>query len=238
MTPIDYGRSFAIGAGASNECRFWIESRLRVIDEEDDSVEDYLQGASCKSEDTFAAADLFQQDNNDFLPVFGPEHGIIFRRKAYRNENYKSCLLDDDMFGGVARHLGEAENARELMTNEDVREATYQMSPIIAQVEIANPDTGLSAIMECPVKTMNTRREGDNYQVDTGPLVFPDLSRRCTRQVESMNLAFVAFNAFHFADFVLEQPTEITSKSGEMAWSVYHFSELITLESVNRLFAV
>ena len=238
MTPIDYGRSFVIGTGASNECRFWIESRLRIIDEQEGCVEDYLQGASCKSEDTFAAADLFQPDNYDFLPVFGPEHGIIFRRKAYMNDNYKSTLPNDDMFGGVVQHLVEAGDAGELVTNEAVREATYKSSPIVAQVEIADTATGLRAIMECPVKTMNTHREGDHYQVDTGPLVFPDLSRRYGLRVESMALAFVAFNVPHFADFVLERPTAIASDSGAADSSVHHFSEVRTLKSVNRLFAL
>ena len=237
MTPIDYGRSFVIGTAASNECRFWIESRLRFIDEHG-IVEEYLQGGSCKSENTFVAADLFQPDNYDFLPVFGPELGIYFRRKAYRNENYKSYVPNDKMFGGVTKHLVEAGHARELVTNEEVREATYRMSPIVAQIEIANPDTGLRAIMECPIKTINTEKGGDHYQVDSGPLIFPDLSQRVKRRVELLSLAFVAFNAPHFADFVLEKPTEITPDSGEASCQVHHFSELISLGSVNRLFAL
>ena len=58
--------------------------------------------------------------------------------------------------------------------------------------------------MEYPVKTMNTNRANDIYQVDTGPVAFPDLSQRHARHVDALSLAFVVFNAPHFADFVLE----------------------------------
>jgi len=237
MTPLDYGRSFVIGTGtgSTNECRFWIESRLRIID--GDTTEDYLQGASCKSEHTFVATDLFQEDNYDFLPIFGREHGIIFRRKAYLNDNYKSYVAYEDLFGGVSEHLVEASQAQLLETTEQVREATHRFAPIVAQTEIADESTGLRAILECPVKTMNTQRDIDMYQVDTGPILFPDLSHRHARHVEAIALAFVAFNVPHFADFVVERPTEIESDGGESC-QVHHYSELISLLSVNRLYAL
>lgn len=237
MTPIDYGRSFTIGTGtgSTNECRFWIESRLRIIDGE--ATEEYLQGASCKSEHTFAANDLFQEDNYDFLPIFGPEHGIIFRRKAYLNEPYKSYVPYADLFGGVAEHLEEAPQAQLLETTDEVREATYRFAPIVAQTEIADESTGLRAILEGPVKTMNTQRDINMYQVDTGPVLFPDLSRRYARQVESIALAFVAFNVPDFADFVVERPTEIQTDAGTSC-RVHHYSELVSLPSANRLYAL
>ena len=100
MTPLDYGRSFILGNGPQNEVRFWVESRTRIIDEETGQCKDYVQTGSCKSEDTFAAKNLFYQDNYDFLPIFGPDDGIIFRRKAHLTSGYKSCLLSTKMWNG------------------------------------------------------------------------------------------------------------------------------------------
>ena len=54
LAPLDYGRSFLLGKAPSNEVRFWVESRTRLIDEQTGDVEDYLQVGSCKSENTFA----------------------------------------------------------------------------------------------------------------------------------------------------------------------------------------
>ena len=58
--------------------------------------------------------------------------------------------------------------------------ATYVDSPDRIQesvdTQVRNEETGLQAIMEYPVKTMNTNRANDIYQVDTGPVAFPDLT--------------------------------------------------------------
>ena len=97
--------------------------------------------------------------------------------------------------------------ARELTTQEEILEATYAHEPLVSQTEIAGPGTGLRAVIEAPVKTMNTRRGPGIYQVDTGPVVLPDLSRRPERSADALRLAFVAFNVPGFADFVVEVPT-------------------------------
>jgi hypothetical protein len=116
MNVIDYGRSFVCTSADFNSPRFWIESRCRIIDDESGTTEDFYQCGSCKSEDTFAEKDLFYEDNYDFLPVFGREHGIMFRRKAWLNENYKTVYPVGDMWGGPRLHVVEPADVRELAT--------------------------------------------------------------------------------------------------------------------------
>ncbi len=234
MNPLDYGWSFVIGNGPENEVRFWVESRTRLIDDVAGTEEDYLQCASCKSEATFAARDLFQDDNYDFLPVFGPIWGVVFRRKAYLNQGYRETRLAQGWWNGQRTDLVEGA-ARELETNAVIREAIYNNERIVAQTEIKDSTSGLRAIIESPVKTMNTNREQDMYQVDTGPVLLPDLKRN-ERSVDGLRLAFVAFNVPHFADFVVEVPTAIGN--APTGTEVHHYSERISLAATNRLYAV
>jgi hypothetical protein len=91
--------------------------------------------------------------------------------------------------------------------------------------------------MECPVKTMNVSLEKELYQVDTGPIAFPDLTKRYERWIESLRLAFVAFNAPHFADFVVEQPTPVI-ENGQEVCKIHHYSKPFSLPATNRLLAV
>ncbi len=238
MTPLDYGRSYLLGTWPENEVRFCVESRTRIIDEREGTSEEYIVCASCKSEDTFAEKNLFYEDNYDFLPIFGPEFGLIFRRKAWLNPNYRSCQKTEEMFDGPLYHLVEGRSPEELTSNEAVLEATHEWHPVIAQTEITNEATGLSAVIEYPVKTMNTRRRGTVYQVDTGPIAFPELGKRVDRLVDTIFLAFVAFNAPHFADFVIEEPTSIVLPQGTGEAHVYHYSRRISLAAVNRLYAI
>jgi hypothetical protein len=234
VNPLDYGRSFIIGNGPANEVRFWVESRTRLIDERTGTYEDYLQCGSCKSENTFAEKDLFQEVNYDFLPVFGPQWGVVFRRQAQLEENYHEIRPAAEWWNGQEYHLQEGK-ARELASNAEILEATYTNVPIIAQVEIADTGSGLRAFVECPVKTMNTNRERLQYQVDSGPVMLPDLERH-ERSVEGLRLAYVAFNVPQFADFVVEAPTVIGKVSATA--EVYHYSDLISLQTTNRLFAL
>jgi hypothetical protein len=218
--------------------RFWIESRTRFIDDDRGIVEDYYQCASCKSEDTFATKDLFQADNFDFLPIFGPELGVIFRRKAWLNPNYKTIKPANEMWEGAlydgVRYPPVVLDLDEYSLEEPqaIANATHAYAPIVAQVEIRNDQTRQRVILEHPVKTMNINREQGMFQTDTGPLAFIDLTERVERAVDAMSLAFCAFNARHFADFVVEEPTQL-----EGGAKVYHYSRRVSLPSVNRLFS-
>ena len=84
---------------------------------------------------------------------------------------------------------------------------------------------------------MNIDEKADIYQVDTGIILFPDLSKRYDPQIETFSLAYVAFNAPHFADFVIEKPTAIIEDGVEVA-QVYHYSEIRSLEAKNTVFCI
>ena len=237
MDCMDYAKSFIAGKAPWNSVRFWVESRTRVVDETTGASEDYYQCASCKSEDTFAEKELFYDDNYDFLPIFGPQFGLIFRRRACLNENYRSCVKAEELWDGQDCHIVERPDAQLLTTNAAVRKASARWLPLVARTEIRNEETHMRAIVECPVKTINIHEERDLYQVDTGPIAFPDLSRRWERTVDSLSLAFVAFNAPHFACFVIEEPTLVPEKHGGPC-RVCHYSKRVTLPATNTLYAL
>ena len=237
MTPLDYSKTYLLGTNPENEVRFWVESRTRVIDTRRGKIEDFIQCASCKSEDTFADQNLFLRDNYDFLPIFGPEYGLIFRRKAWLNPNYRSCLKTTDMFGGPTKHLQEHTGYKNLITAEEIIRFTHEFHPVVAQTEIHNDETELRAIIEYPVKTLNIRKSDNVYQIDTGPVAFPDIGKRYERLVDSISLAFVAFNAAHFADFIVEESTPIDNNQDTVETHVYHYSRRISLAASNSLYA-
>ena len=235
MECIDYGRSFLAGKAPWNSVRFWIESRTRVVDERSGAVEDYYQCGSCKSEDTFAEKNLFYDDNYDFLPVFGPRWGVVFRRRAHLNENYRSCVEVEKLWDGQDYHVVVSKGARTLQTNAEIREACAAWLPLVSRTEIEAKDAGLRVIVECPVKTINIHSEKDLYQVDTGPVALPDLAERHEPVVAGFSLAFIAFNRPDTAYLVIEAPTPI---EGGKAAMVYHYSKLVDLPARNTLLAV
>lgn len=237
MNVIDFGRSFVRGKAPGNAARFWIESRTRIFDQQGDRTEEYHQCGACKSENTFARSDLFVEDNYDFIPIWGRQSGIIFRSHAQEHEAYREVRDGADcLWGGPVWHLVERD-AREVRTAAEIRDATHAFLPLVAETEIRNDDTRMRAVIQYPVKTMNVLEAEDIHQVDTGPVAFPDLSRRRDRLAEHIWLAFVAFNAEHFADFVIEAPTPI-HVDGRAVARVPHYSRIVSLAARNRLFAM
>lgn len=230
---LDYGRSFLSGKASWNRVRFLVESRTTIIDDKTGRREVYYQCASCKSENTFAAKDLFMAGNYDFLPVFGPEWTLIFRRKAAANPSYREIKRSAEAWGGQTMGLRPAKGARPLPTVEKVRQATHAGWPLVAVTEVHFAETGLRAVMEFPVKTMNIEDGKNLYQVDTGPVAYPDLTRSYERWADSISLAFVAFNTEGFADFILEAETPIAGGTGR----VHHYSRIVTHAAKNRLIA-
>lgn len=233
MAPLDYGRSFICNTAAMNSVRFWVESRTRVMDDTSGAVTDYYQCGSCKSENTFAERDLFMAENYDFLPILGVGHWLVFRRPAGLSETYRTIKATDKMWGEPVLRLKEVPEATELVSWEQIRDATAAVAPIVTQTEMADAETGLRAIIECPCKTMNVSLEKQLFQVDTGPVAFPDLTRRYDPPIDCLSLAFIAFNAPHFADFVVEQPTPVQGDC-----QTYHYSKPFSLPAKNRVFAL
>jgi hypothetical protein len=235
---IDYGRCFVQGKAKWNRVRFEIESRARILDDQTGTYEDFYQCASCKAEQTFAARDLFSSPNNfDFLVVFGDVNNIQFRRTAHFNPEYRQVIKTNKMWEGHLVNRREPRTSRVLPTTEAIRQATHEGLRLVAQTEIANPALGLRAIVDFPIKTMNIHDGKDLYQVDTGPVAYPDLSQRYTRLVDSISLAFVAFYQPSIADFIIEDETPIEYFGREVT-RVHHYARTVSVPVRNQIFAI
>ncbi len=232
---LDYRRSFICGTSELNSVRFWIESRTTITDSSTGNSTVFYQCASCKSENTFGEKDLFYPDNYDFLPILGGGHWLLFRRQArLEAERYRETVVSPNGWGEPRLLLHEGANVRVLDAWEQIRDATAQGVPLVLQTELVNEDTSLKAVIECPVKTMNISLEKKMYQTDTGPIVFPDLTRKTEPLINCLSLAFVAFNQSHFADFVIEQPTSVMEDEVELC-KIHHYSNPISLPATNRI---
>ena len=235
LTCLDYGRSFICNTADFNRVRFWVESRTVLIDGE--SRTEFYQCGSCKSENTFGEKDLFYGDNYDFLPILGEGHWLVFRRTARLNPKYREIKAVEGMWGPPDLKLREAKKVTVLDSFEKIRDFSAAAVPIVSRTELSDEQTGLRAIIEAPVKTLNISIDRSMYQVDTGPIGYPDLSQRFEPRIDCLKLAFVAFNAPHFADFVVEQPTAVVEDEQEKC-RIHHYSSPFSKPAKNTLLAV
>ncbi|MCE9527172.1 MAG: hypothetical protein K8R36_14090 [Planctomycetales bacterium] len=209
LTCLDYGRSFICNTASFNAVRFWVESRTVLIDGEQRF--EFYQCGSCKSENTFGKENLFLAENYDFLPILGDGYWLVFRRTAKLNPTYRSFKKIEDIWGPANLKLREARKLTVLDSFEQIRDATAAATPLVSRTEIQDENTG--------------------------PVALPDLSKRYEPRIDSLRLAFVAFNAPHFADFVIEQPTKVIEEEQEKC-QIHHYSGPISLKAKNTLLAV
>ena len=162
---LDYGRSFICGTVPMNNVRFWVESRTTIFDDQARTSTVFYQCASCKSENTFGEKDLFLSDNYDFLPIFGGGHWLIFRRPARISPTYRTTYKSTELWGEPTMILHAAAELTRLDTFESIRGATAAGLPIVTQTEIRNDQTGLRAVIECPVSVLQVgNRVAEDFQ--------------------------------------------------------------------------
>jgi hypothetical protein len=233
MDCLDYRKSFLRGTVAANNVRLWIESRVTIFDESNGTSTIFYQCASCKAEDTFSSGPLFFDDNYDFLPIFGDSKWLVFRRRSRVANDYRISYAPGALLGEPELLLAWGINVRKLTTWDDVLGASKSAAPIVSQTEIFDRNTKMRALVECPVKSLNISPELQMYQVDTGPVIFPDLKMRDAALIDRLHLAFVAFNNSTNAYFLIEVPTEIACEPSTP--QVYHYSKQIGFSNARNV---
>ncbi len=231
MTVYDYGRSFVtfVTPNRGNNARLQVESVCSLTDRRSGKTTDYFFYASCKSEHTFAERDLFIEENYDFCGIFSDEEYVIFRTHSTHTDRFRDEGVWRERFQDIRFDMVSVE-AEELDGTPAMVQASLDNVPLVGRVEIG--EGNLSAAIEFPIKTMNANDIRPIYQVDTGPLPFPDFSANVDLHIKRLSPAYVAYNAPDFADFVVQQPVSV---GGVM---VTHYSNPVSLPAKTSVLAV
>jgi hypothetical protein len=265
MNPIDYGRSFTIAGGErpGNVPRFWIDSRTRIIDDANETYEDYYRTDACVTERTFGAGQIFPEYTYMGSRIWGSEKTWFYRHKEeaevlISNTRPQAMVYESDSIWGPVRHHLVDADVEEIEDDSEILEATREGRVLIGQTEIQNAERKLRAIFEFPIKTMNTvGRDGFEwlgsinsyapvdpgnraavYQVDTGPIAFAHLDREFESHHERIQMAYVAFNAPDLASFMLFEPASLLDDDGNVKARVNGYHKPVLLPATNRVYAL
>ena len=252
MSAIDYANSYMTWFGALNGSmsRILLDAMCTLIDDEKGTEDAYYLIAPCRSEHTHSDGQLLTMPNYDFRGIFGEREYTLIRTHWVGNPDY----LDDpgfdntggrtpvevglwkDRWDDVQLDIRTFEDVRELHTDDDVVEQTLRNVPLIGQTELRDETSGLRAVLEYPIKTMNVLKTPIRYQVDTGPLIVPDFSLTPEFQIERFDIAHVVYNQPDKGEFILRKPRDIARKDGSV-WTVDDYSEIKVYSGQNRVFA-
>lgn len=221
---------------ALNNARVLLESRLRVTERATGRVQTFVLGASCKTERVGADVDRWLLPNADFMPIFSNDTFMqikTFVRAGTRAQAYPpgsgeqndrlsvpiAETFDSVHFDLVEYPAAHLDGAREIV------EATLANRPLIGLIQFTVG--GFQAQLEFPVKTMNANERDWIYQTDTGPVLFPDLSREPGDLLPGLEVAYVALNSPDWADFIVRTRTRVTDDV-----DVFHYATPIRLNDI------
>ena len=222
-----------------NNARIQVECRCRIEEKANSKTQEFVLGASCKTERVGVERDVWTEPNADFAPIFSDEHFMslkTFSRADVEVDLYppgsgkqsiRQTGLIADTFDSVRIDLVQSEG--ELLTSpEAIVEATLANHRLVARSTIATDR--YSAVIEYPVKTMNANERDWVYQTDTGPILFPDLSVEPESLLEHLELAFAAFNCPDWIELIVRVPTQVAEDV-----SVFHYDRSVRLDAKNEV---
>ena len=223
-----------------NSVRIQFDARCELTDEKTGNVDEFFLITPCRGEWMYRPDVLFA--NNDANP--NREYCGVWSRTEFMGfggdgqtgqEQTRTVNSIEERYSEFGLTLRHFEETLELKDAEQIIEATHASLPLVGRTEIWDYNRETRAMVEYPVKTINLHPERKRFQVDTGPVLFPDLSLSVERSIERFYLAFVGYNTLDMAEFILRVPTtlHVNGKVAHMA----HYSDSRRMEAKNALFS-
>jgi hypothetical protein len=223
-----------------NNARIQLEARCLIHDRQRGSTTEYVLGAACKAEQVGVPVDIWHQPNADFCCILSHEDfltlkswdknnkGVMFYPPSRGPQPERQLGKVAEAFDRVRIHV-RMEEGELLSSTAAIVRATLADELLVGRVEFTALER-YECTLEFPVKTINASERDNIYQTDTGPIIFPDFSAPFDHIMETFQLAYVAYNAPDWAEFILRVPTPLTEEI-----SVNHYSKSVHLATKNAI---
>jgi hypothetical protein len=223
-----------------NNARIQIECRCTIADLTTRQREEFVLGASCKTERVGEERDLWLQPNADFAPIYsersfmhlktydrvGQSMAFYLSSRGEQSDRFSGSV--GDAFDNVRIDLTTVD-ALALRSTDDIVTATLSNQPLVAHTRLVTDRYQVD--LEYPIKTMNVNERENIYQTDTGPVLLPDLTRDFDDLINGFELAYCAFNNPSWIEFLVRAPSEVAPGT-----SVYHYCKPVRYEAQSSLY--
>ena len=220
--------------------------RARCIVETESRTETFYLTHACAAENMYVERNLIQQPSAEFHLIFNDSEEILTvkffdrgsdcNRSAVRvGESFQANVNRGCAITRLERNFRFFSAVERLESNKAVYEAMMNHLPIIGRTIFRLPYEGGTATVtaEYPVTVMNAHHDTHNFQVDTGLILLPDGEPDGDLGIMTMREAFIVYNSFDFAEYILRTSVKISAGGDEGN----HFSTANRIECRNELFA-
>ena len=235
MNAIDFSNSYHtfFGASGGNNSRHHIDAACTVLDDSTGASQTFFLVAPCRGERMYLESELFHMPSYEFAGIWGTEEHLQLRRHWSYGPGQPGALDEEAAGRPRARQYGKSgerfrdvrldihtfPRTRVLDNASDIAAVNLELRPLVARTELRHEASSRRAFLEYPVRTMNMVGDPPRFQVDTGPMLVPDFESQAEHAIERIDLAYVVYNVFDRAEFILRRPTPILHDGNPVAWT-------------------
>ena len=249
MELLDYRSCFAINSSArdgeeKNTCRTQLLARCDLTSRNNGQPHQFFLGKECIGEYMYQDRGIAQVPTSEVCVIFSAGDSSLLKKFAdHDNDVVQSgeMTVPRKGFDGSyanwtnLRFILKNAPARPLRTTDEIISATLEGDSLIGRTTLDNPEEDWQAVLEYPVPYMNVHRPDGRFQVDVGPILYPDLSSAAPSLVERLQLAYVMYNQLDGVEFALRAPTRVTA--GQSATTL-HYSEVVKTGAPSALYSL
>ena len=202
------------GAGSVREVIIGYEATGTITNHDTGHVEELFLLHPCLGEFTIPKKDFFLLPSYEFRVIFTPTHEIPIDRPA--SDAQLQRTPQHHRFQGFRLNTRTCSGSSTLTTAKEVIEATLANRLLNARTTFQDPDGHYTVCLQYPARSMNLNVEENLFQVDTGPIPFPEMTGWEGERPLFAFLSFVAFSSFDSAEFILRR--EIEPSEEEKKW--------------------
>ena len=249
MKVLDYRNSFVINTSAKdgvemNTCRSQVLASCTLTDIEAGQSWEYYLGKECIGEHMYEEIGIAQVPTAEVCVLFGKGESSLQKKFANHDSDVVQSGPTDvprkGFAGGYAYWTDlqfklRTATARPLPSTQGITAATLAGEAIVGRTELSDPERGWKATLGYPVCYINVHPPDGRFQVDVGPVLYPDLASTAALVVDRLRLAYVMYNQLDAVEFALRAPTAVVE--GQAA-ATLHYAEVVKESAPSALFSL
>lgn len=246
---LDYRNAFATSTAAVdgvevNTCRAQILATCTLSHDQTGQSDVFYLGKECIGEHMYKDIGIVQDPTAEVCIIFNETESSSLKKFANHERDLVQPLAVNvalETFAGLNAcwtdlrfTLPQAE-ARPLPTPDQIIHATLDGQPLVGRTTLTDPANGWRAVLEYPIAYMNVHPPEQRFQVDLGPVLYPDFGSTKEKLIERLQLAYILFNQLDEVEFAIRVPTPVAE--GQSATTL-HYAHIVKMPAHCELFAL
>lgn len=225
-TPIDFSRTMLRfrSTRVNHTPRMEVDAACTLAPPGDPATRFFLT-SPCIAEEMYVATGLIHEPAGEFAMIAAPrDHFVTLKRHgdgrhdARAVRRFGETMPTHDGRGARMVELDVAvrhhDRVEPITTYEEFRDALLGDHPVTARTTFTDDD-GTLVVMEYPCRCVNVAHEGGGWQVDAGPVLMPAVpTAGAELPAACLDLAFIVFNSWDYAEAVLRRPAASPAEPG------------------------